>query len=77
MPVILVLYDARKNVACWLYLQAFFKRQADFESRRLAQRPVLLIPSQNVVDRRATRRFVCFKKTVLARLRGHHHDADE
>jgi hypothetical protein len=77
MPVILVLYDARKDVAYWLYLQAFFKRQADFESRRLAQRPVLLIPGQNVLDRRAMRRFVRFKKTVLAQQRGLHHDADE
>jgi hypothetical protein len=77
MPVILVLYDARKDAAYWLYVQSFLGTKADFDLRRLAKRPVILIPSSNVVDRRALRRFARFKKSVLAQQRGLHHDADQ
>jgi hypothetical protein len=38
MPVILVLYDARKEVGYWLYLQAHFEDQPGFDFRDIGQR---------------------------------------
>jgi hypothetical protein len=76
MPVILVLYDARKEVGYWLYLQAHFEEQPGFDFRAIGQRVTVAVPRSNVLDRAAMRQFTRFKKAVLAQQRGlvHHED---
>jgi hypothetical protein len=76
MPFILVLYDARKDVAYWLYLQAYFEAQDGFDLARAAQRITVPIPRRNVLDRAAMRRFARYKKAVLAQTRGYVHHAE-
>jgi hypothetical protein len=76
MPFIVVLYDARKDVGYWLYLQAYFEARSDFDLARAAQRVTVPIPRSNVVNRAAMKRFARYKKAVLAQLGGQIHHAE-
>ena len=44
MPVILVLYDAREDVAYWLYVQAYFERQEDFDLDQAGKQVTVALP---------------------------------
>ena len=76
MPFIVVLYDARKDIAYYLYLQAHFESQPAFDVARVAKRLTVGIPRSNVLDRAAMQRFARYKNTVLTQLRGHVHHAE-
>jgi hypothetical protein len=60
-PVILVLYDARRDEAYWLYVQEYF-RQVQWATRAAAATTVTVhIPAGNVLDQAAIRLFPRFR----------------
>lgn len=70
MPVILVLYDARADVAYWLYVQAYFEQKPAFDPGLAADRTTVVIPRSRVLDQAAMRRFAGYKKAILAQRGG-------
>jgi hypothetical protein len=54
-PVILVLYDARADVAYWLLVKDYFEALPGFDLARCGERVSVSIPQRNVLDRKATR----------------------
>ena len=75
MPVVLMVYDAQADVACWLYVQAYFETQGGVDLDRMGVKMTVHIPRENVVDQGAMRRFAEFRDKVLAQVKGVvHHD---
>lgn len=75
MPVILIVYDVQSDVAYWLYIQAYFARQPDFDLGKAGRRVTVHIPRANVVDEAAMRKFAEFRDRILAQVKGVvHHD---
>ncbi len=73
MPVILILFDAGKRRASWLYVQQYF---AAVESRRPSRGVKTVrvhVPARQSVNRRAIARMRAFKQTILDQLDGVHH----
>ena len=66
LPVILIVYDARNEVAYWLYVQSYFQKQAGFNLITAGKSITVDIPVANLVDARAIRRFARFRDRVLA-----------
>lgn len=73
-PVIFVVYDAQAEVAYWLYVQAHF--QDERVAPRVAGKTVTLhIPTANVVDEAAVRRFAAAKAAIQRQTKGvRHHE---
>ena len=72
-PVILVMYDAGRDEAYWLYVQADQQPPGD---KAVAGRSVTLrVPTANVLNEAAVRRLERYNQAVLAQQRGtvHHH----
>jgi hypothetical protein len=70
-PVILVLYDARADVAYWLFVQRYFEELAGFDLRRCGERTSVAIPRANVLDHRAMRELARLKdEGTVRRFRG-------
>jgi Domain of unknown function (DUF4365) len=68
LPVVLVVYDARKDVAYWLYVQSYFRRQKPFNLFAAAKTVTLWIPTANVVAETAMRRFAGFRDRVVRQM---------
>jgi hypothetical protein len=54
-PVVLVLYDARKDAGYWLYVQNHFANLAGFDLASCGRRVTAVIPRANVLGREAMR----------------------
>jgi hypothetical protein len=52
-PVILALYDARADLAYWLYVRGYFAGRTGFDVNRAAERVSVSIPRGNVLNREA------------------------
>ncbi len=65
-PVILIVYDARKDVAFWLYVQSYFGRLKRFNLFAAGQTVTVRITSANVVSIAAVRRFARFRDRIVA-----------
>jgi hypothetical protein len=76
-PVILVEYDARRDVAYWLHVQDYFRRRPRFSLERAGETVTVRIPITNVVDRKAVRRFARIKERVRLRLRSRREEVDD
>jgi hypothetical protein len=76
MPVILVLYDARANVAYWLNVQTHFRARRGFELSQVGEMVTVAIPRINVLDRAAMNSIARYKKAILNQLEGHIYHAD-
>jgi hypothetical protein len=76
MPVILIVYDARKEKAYWLYVQSYFGRQKEFNLFAAGKTITVTIPTSHVVDTAAMRRFARFRDRVLAQMNEVVHDED-
>jgi hypothetical protein len=77
MPYILVLYDARSDIAYWLYVQAYFARLPSFSLAETGDIVIVHFQAANVVSDDAIRRFAQYKNDVLRQLKGMgglHHD---
>jgi hypothetical protein len=77
MPVILIVYDARKDIAYWLYVQSYFRRQKGFNLFAAGQSVTVRMPVANVVNEAAVRRFGRFRDRILAQVSKVTHDEDE
>ena len=69
LPVILIVYDARKEVAYWLYVQSHFRRQKGFSLFTAGQTVTVQVPAANIVNLGAMRRFGRFRNRVLEQMR--------
>lgn len=69
-PVILVVYDASRECAYWLYVQAHFELLDRFKLSRLGTSTTVYLDTQNVLDERAIRKFVEFRDAVASQQRG-------
>jgi hypothetical protein len=75
-PVILILYDARTDMAYWLYVQASRELLADIERSR-GETVTVRVPITNILNVEAMRRFALFSARVLGQVGGeiiHHED---
>ena len=74
MPVILVVYDASREIAYWLYTQAL--SQSDIRFRGNGSGTIAAhISRSNVLDKQAVGLFRLFKQNVLDQVRGiRHHE---
>jgi hypothetical protein len=70
MPVILVVYDARADVAYWLYVQAYFASESRLDSKKAGGRATVRIPTANVVNAAAIQKFAAYRTNVLAQTKG-------
>jgi hypothetical protein len=66
-PVILTLYDARTDVAYWLFVKGYFEVLSGFDLARCGKRVTVSIPSSNVLDRGAMRNLARLKNELAAR----------
>lgn len=76
MPVILVVYDGKADIAYWLYVQAYFKYGHDTGLAFPGAQVTIRIPAANVLDARAVRTFARLKARVLTQVKGiiHYHE---
>jgi Domain of unknown function (DUF4365) len=65
MPVMLIVYDARKTIAYWLYIQSYFRKCTDFNLFTAGKTITVKIPIVNVVDPSTMRRFARFRNKLL------------
>jgi hypothetical protein len=74
MPVILVLFNAAKRRAYWLYVQSYFADDPSRKPRKAAKTVRLRVPKRQVVSWRAIRKMRECKQAVLEQLEGviHH-----
>jgi hypothetical protein len=77
MPVILVVYDAPMDVAYWVYVQSYFRRQKGFNLFAAGKTVTVHVPLANVINTAAVRRFARIRDRVLEQLEEVFHDEDE
>ena len=65
----LVLYDAKADLAYWLYTQRYFRARPGFDLARAA-RVSVAIPVANVLDRRAMRTLAGIKNRIMSLSQG-------
>ncbi len=75
-PVILILYDARKDIAYWLYVQSYFGRLRDFSLFTAGKTVTVHVPAANVLTPAAVRKFARFRDRVVAQTKEVIHDED-
>jgi hypothetical protein len=69
-PVVLVVYDAKADMAYWLYVQNHFANLAFFDLARLGRRLTVTVPCSNVLDRKAIRMLARVKNKMAGIYRG-------
>jgi hypothetical protein len=69
-PVILIVYDARASVAYWLYVQSYFRERQDFNLFTAGKTVTVSVPTTNVVNPAAMRKFARFRTRILDQTRG-------
>jgi hypothetical protein len=74
MPVVLIVYDARKDAAYWLYIQHHFRRLQGFNLFAAGRSVSVQVPVTNVLDPAAVRRFARFRDRVVAQMKGVVHE---
>lgn len=70
MPVVLVIYDAKKDKAYWVYVQRYFTHVAKFSLANATKRYTIRVPTEQVVDEGAVYKFEEFKQAILNQLDG-------
>jgi hypothetical protein len=74
-PVILVVFDALREEAFWLYVQAFFQKKKKTALDLTKREMTLRVPRANRLDAAAIARFAEFNRHVLAQRQGiEHHE---
>jgi hypothetical protein len=68
LPVILIVYDAQKDQAYWLYIQAYFEQLIGFDIHQVQQTYTVHIPLANRINTRSFRRFARWKHAVLTQI---------
>ena len=67
-PVILIVYDALREDAYWLYVQAYFESLASFDLSRIEGSIMVFVPTLNKMDAGAVRRFALFRDAISDQL---------
>ena len=75
-PVILIVYDARKVIAYWLYVQSYFRQLPGFNLFAAGETITIRIPAANVLSTAAVRQFGRFRARVAAQIREVTHAED-
>jgi uncharacterized protein DUF4365 len=75
-PVILIVYDARKEIAYWLYVQSYFRQLRGFNLFAAGETITVRIPVVNVLSSAAVRHFGRFRARVAAQIRKVTHAED-
>lgn len=57
MPSMLILYDARQDIAYWLYLQAYFEAMVNFDLSRVGATVTVNLSKKNTVNSEAIAKF--------------------
>jgi hypothetical protein len=73
-PVILVVYDARKEVAYWLYIQSHYQKLPTFQLFAQGKKVTVRIPTKNVVNTAAVKKFARFRDRLLQQTEDLEHD---
>jgi Domain of unknown function (DUF4365) len=63
-PVILIIYDAKKEKGYWVYIQKYFRSLPEFDLNLIKQSFTIRIPTDNVVDGLALQ-FRAYKSNIL------------
>ena len=69
-PVTVVLYDARADLAYWLFVKEYFEALPGFDLLRCGERVTVRIPRSNLLDRGAMKALARRKNELAARDRG-------
>jgi hypothetical protein len=64
-PIILIVYDAQKDAAYWLYIQAYFEARPKLVWETQGGELIVHIPKHQVLDSAAMTRFAEFRDRVL------------
>jgi len=76
MPVILIVFDARKDMAYWLYVQSYFRRLKGFSLFTAGQTVTVHLLTANVLTPATVRKFARFRDRVLSQMSEVIHDED-
>lgn len=76
MPVILVVYDAVRDAAYWLYVQSHFAKWKGFNLFAAGKEMTVLMPVHQALDPAAMRRFARFRDRVVEQMKSVTHDQD-
>jgi len=68
MPVILIVFAVRKEIAYWLYVQHYFRQQKGFNIFAAGKTMTVSMPTANVVTPAAMRRFARFRDRVVEQM---------
>lgn len=68
LPVMLIVYDATRDCAYWLYIQEYFESIENFDIHRVRKYQSVSIPVRNRVSRNSVKKFVKFKKNILKQI---------
>jgi hypothetical protein len=66
LPVILVVYDAQSDTAYWVYVQAYFQQQIEFDLQLVGEKITIHLNRSNIVDADAVRLFARYKASILS-----------
>lgn len=77
MPVTLVAYDAKTEVAYWLYVQRHFERRGGFNPFAAGKTVSLHIPTANVLDEEAVGKISGFRAAIHSQQGVISHDRGE
>jgi uncharacterized protein DUF4365 len=77
MPVILIVYDAKKGVAYWLYVQSYFRNRKDFNLFTAGKTVTVQFSLKQVVNPQAMRKFARFRNRLLEQVSEVIHDDEE
>jgi Domain of unknown function (DUF4365) len=64
-PVILVMYDVKRHVAYWVYVQAYFQKNPGLIWESSGDEMIVHIPKRQVLNPKAVRRFAEFRDRIL------------
>jgi hypothetical protein len=65
MPVILILFDAARRKAYWLYVQRYFRQSPARQPQQAAKTVRVRVPKRQAVSRRAIAKMRAFKQEIV------------
>ena len=74
MPVILIVYDARADIAYWVYVQAYFEALPNFRLQEVGETVTVHLKRTQTITENAIQAFAGYKENVLRQIQGvvHH-----
>ena len=70
MPLILIVYDAQKDKAYWLYIQAYFNQRPELSLTAAGETVTIYLPMAQILDESAIQKFQHFKQEVQRQMEG-------